>query len=169
MKIIKILCLFGAAAASALSLFAEAKPSDEKAASREVSEKSVNWFLDIKKAEKQAAKEGKPLIIFFTGSDWCIWCKKLVHETISKPEFVDYANKNFVMLLCDFPNEGADKEQIAKNSELASAFKIEGFPTLVLLDIKNKKAFNFGYSEANTPQKFIDYVKKTMEKSNAAK
>lgn len=55
MKIIKILCLFGAVAASSLSLFAEAKPSDEKAASREVSEKSVNWFLDIKKAEKQAS------------------------------------------------------------------------------------------------------------------
>lgn len=169
MKIIKILCLLAAFAASSFSLFAEAKPSDEKTAKKEVSEKSVNWFLDIKKAEEQAVKEGKPLIIFFTGSDWCIWCKKLVQETISKPEFIDYANKNFVMLLCDFPNEGADKEQIAKNSELASAFKIEGFPTLVLLDIKNRKAFNFGYSEVNTPQKFIDYVKKTMEKSNAAK
>lgn len=165
MKIFKILSLFVVLSASLSTMFAEAKPADVRTpAKSEVEQKSINWFLDIKKAEAQATKENKPLIIFFTGSDWCIWCKKLVEESLSKIEFIDYANKNYIMLLCDFPNEGADKAQIAKNSELASAFKIEGFPTLVLLDIKNKKAFSFGYTEANTPQKFITYVEKAMGK-----
>ena len=34
------------------------------------------WTSDFEAAKAQAAKEGKDLLIDFTGSDWCGWCIK---------------------------------------------------------------------------------------------
>ncbi len=158
MKTLKILSILAILTAPFFTFAQVKQDKAETSAKPTAAQKSINWLLDIKEAEAKATKESKPLIIFFTGSDWCGWCMKLVAESLSKSELIDYANKNYVMLLCDFPRDGADNAQIAKNSELAKAFNIKGFPTLVLLDMKNKKAFQFGYSECNTPKKFIKYV-----------
>ncbi|MCK5682332.1 thioredoxin family protein, partial [bacterium] len=35
------------------------------------------WQTDFAAAKAQAQKENKLLLIDFTGSDWCGWCKKL--------------------------------------------------------------------------------------------
>jgi thiol-disulfide isomerase/thioredoxin len=38
----------------------------------------LSWETDISVAMEKAKKEGKDILINFTGSDWCGWCKKLV-------------------------------------------------------------------------------------------
>ena len=35
------------------------------------------WLVDFAKAKAQSAKEGKPVLMEFTGSDWCPPCKAL--------------------------------------------------------------------------------------------
>ncbi|HUA68763.1 MAG TPA: thioredoxin family protein, partial [Candidatus Saccharimonadales bacterium] len=52
-----------------------------------VSAADLNWLTDVPKAEAQAKTENKLVLLDFTGSDWCIWCKKLDEDTFSKPEF----------------------------------------------------------------------------------
>ncbi len=48
---------------------------------------SINWQTDYSKAVQQAKSESKPILLFFTGSDWCGWCKKLDNEVFKSPEF----------------------------------------------------------------------------------
>jgi thiol-disulfide isomerase/thioredoxin len=70
-----------------------------------VDEGGLTWFLSLEKAEEIASKEHKPIFVNFTGSDWCVWCKKLYNEVFSKPEFIEYAKENLVLLRFDFPRQ----------------------------------------------------------------
>jgi thiol-disulfide isomerase/thioredoxin len=83
MKKIIVLIIFAAAA----SLFAAPK----------------NWLTDYDAAVKQAAKDKKPLLVLFTGSDWCPGCIALNERALSKPEFMDFAKKNLVLVYMDSP------------------------------------------------------------------
>ena len=67
-------------------------------------ERSV-WHTDANKAINLSLQTGKPMFLFFTGSDWCIWCKRLVSEVFDKKEFKDWANKNIILLEVDFQKE----------------------------------------------------------------
>jgi thiol-disulfide isomerase/thioredoxin len=43
-------------------------------------EVQLNWLTDFKKAKKISQKEKKPILIYFTGSDWCPPCKMLKED-----------------------------------------------------------------------------------------
>ena len=43
----------------------------------------VKWQDDYDKAVKKAKKQDKPILLFFTGSDWCGPCKMLVKIFLS--------------------------------------------------------------------------------------
>jgi thioredoxin-related protein len=94
----------------------------------------AQWLTSVPDATAQAKKENKLILLDFTGSDWCGWCKKLDAETFSKSEFADYAKKNLVLVEVDFP---AQKQQSAElknaNKALQEKYKVEGYPTLVVL------------------------------------
>ena len=52
-----------------------------------IAENSANWLTDFSEAKAKAKEEGKPILIDFTGSNWCGWCIKLKKEVFSKPAF----------------------------------------------------------------------------------
>jgi len=92
------------------------------------------WLTSLPQAATQASKENKLLLLDFTGSDWCGWCKKLDADTFSKPEFIDYASKNLVLVQLDFPAhkpQPADLKQA--NRELKDRYGVQGFPTVIVL------------------------------------
>jgi thioredoxin-related protein len=92
------------------------------------------WLTNMPKAMAQAKAENKLVLADFTGSDWCVWCKKLDADTLSKAEFADYAKKNLVLVQLDYPNSKPQSDDLkAANAALQTRFKIEGFPTLILL------------------------------------
>ena len=118
------------------------------------------WQTDYKAALEQAAKENKPVLLDFTGSDWCGWCIKLNKETFSQPEFKKFAAENLVLVEVDFPNNKPQSDAVKQqNQEIQAKFGVRGFPTLVLLDSKGKEiARNSGYLPGG-PAAFIDWVK----------
>src|ERR1700733_11159585 len=63
----------------------------------------LTWYTDIMKANDVSIATKKPLFAFFTGSDWCGWCKKLEHDVFSKPAFIEWAKKNVILVELDFP------------------------------------------------------------------
>ena len=113
------------------------------------------WLTDFKKAQGEAKAGNKLLLVDFTGSDWCGWCIRLDREVFSKPEFKEYASKNLVLLEIDFPRAiELPAELKAQNQELAEAFGIQGFPTVVVMDGDGKPVGVLGYT-AGGPAAFI--------------
>jgi len=92
-------------------------------------------MTSVPEAKVKAEKEKKLLLLDFTGSDWCGWCKKLDSETFSKSEFADYAKKNLVLVTVDFPTPKVPQSDELKlaNKDLAKKFEVSGYPTLVVM------------------------------------
>jgi thioredoxin-related protein len=111
-----------------------------------VSSHGASWLTDLSAARAQAAREGKHVMINFTGSDWCGWCIKLRREVFSQPEFEAYAAQNLVLVEIDFPKgKQISQATLRANSEIASQFKITGYPTLVLLNPAGNVVGRSGY------------------------
>ena len=108
----------------------------------------LKWYTDMNQAMKVSKKTKKPLMLFFTGSDWCGWCKKLTASVFSQPEFKTWAEKNVVLLELDFPRRKNIPENIRQqNANLQQAFQVMGYPTVWVFDLdKNEKDNNYSVS-----------------------
>src|SRR6202040_3071968 len=94
-----------------------------------------DWMTDLPKAEAKAKAEKKLVLMDFTGSDWCPPCKALKKNVLSSPEFEKFAKDNLVLVEVDFPRSKAQTEELKKaNEKLSEKFKIEGYPTVIVLD-----------------------------------
>jgi len=92
----------------------------------------LTWHTDLVKAIEISTKEKKPLMLFFTGSDWCGWCIRLQKEVFYKPEFIEWANDNVVLVDIDFPKNKSKQstELQQQNNLLQQQFGIQGYPTI---------------------------------------
>src|SRR5882757_7852900 len=111
-----------------------------------LSSAAEGWGDNYEKAAAQAKAEKKLLLLDFTGSDWCGWCIKLNKEVFSQAEFKEYAEKNLVLLEVDFPQTKPQAANVkAQNARLQTKYKIEGYPTIVVLNPEGKKVGELGY------------------------
>jgi protein disulfide-isomerase len=116
---------------------------------------ALNWSTDFKQAQSQAKQSKKPILAFFTGSDWCGWCGKLKHEVFEQPEFKKWAAANFILLEIDFPRQKSQSPDLQKqNKQLADKYDIQGFPTVLFLDAVGNVKGTSGYIEGG-PAKWI--------------
>ena len=76
----------------------------------------AGWSHDVDAALKQAKKEGKDVLMDFTGSDWCGWCIRLNKEVFSQKEFLPAVTKNFVLVELDFPRKKQLSPEIKKQN-----------------------------------------------------
>ena len=114
------------------------------------------WLTDVSQAIEQSKVSGKPIFAFFTGKEWCSWCKKLERQVLSKEGFINYAKENLVLLELDFPRGRRNLPQ--KQIELARKFNIKGYPTVILMDSSTNKIAKTGY-ESMSPEQYVDHVK----------
>jgi protein disulfide-isomerase len=118
------------------------------------------WLDDLEKAKAQAKAENKKILLDFTGSDWCGWCKKLDKEVFSQQAWKDYAAKHLVLVEVDFPRSFQLPEATKKqNEELAKKFQIQGYPTIIITTASGNKRGELGYVEGG-PEAFIKELKK---------
>ncbi|GLB48688.1 thioredoxin family protein [Neptunitalea lumnitzerae] len=97
----------------------------------------LTWHTDFNDAKRIAEKENKPLMLFFTGSDWCGWCKRLQKEVFQQQDFVTWAKENVVLLELDFPRrKQLEKQQQLQNYFLQQKFGVRGFPTIWFASFK---------------------------------
>lgn len=94
------------------------------------------WTSDYKAAISLAKEKELPIILNFTGSDWCKYCKYLVRDVFSKTEWQAWAVDKFVMVYLDFPRDPSlsNEELMQQNIELREKYQIEAFPSILLLD-----------------------------------
>ena len=97
----------------------------------------LKWHTDFNEASKIAFKEKKPLLLFFTGSDWCGWCKRLQQEVLTQKEFKTWAEKNVVLVESDFPRrKKLSEDQLKQNYQLQNLLGVRGYPTIWLVNIE---------------------------------
>jgi len=97
------------------------------------------WESNITKAMAVSKKTHKPMLLFFTGSDWCGWCVRLQKEVFNTPEFAKWAKQNVILVELDFPRRTPQSDEIKKqNSELQQAFQIQGYPTICFVNGTSK-------------------------------
>ena len=91
----------------------------------------IYWETNLEAATKVSMKTKKPLMLFFTGSDWCGWCIRLQKEVFKTPEFAAWASKNVVLVELDFPRRTPQEEKIKmQNAEMQQLFQVQGYPTV---------------------------------------
>lgn len=93
------------------------------------------WNSSFDTAKSQAAASSRPILMNFTGSDWCPACQRLRATVLDTPEFRKYADEKLVLMEVDFPRYRplALLHQQA-NRQLATKYRITAFPTLILVN-----------------------------------
>ena len=123
----------------------------------------LDWETDFEKARQRAKSENKDILINFTGSDWCGWCKRLDREVFSTQTFADFADKQLILLKVDFPKwKKITKEQRAANDALARKYGVGGFPAIYLVDNQAKVLLRTGYRRGGS-ESYIDYLNRYLK------
>ena len=94
----------------------------------------INW-LTIEEAEALSEKEPRK-ILMDVYTDWCGWCKKMDKTTFADEQVAKYVNENFyaVKLKADSKDKVTFKGKEYSKGELAQAFRVTGYPTIVFFD-----------------------------------
>jgi len=129
---------------------------------KEAPKDPLAWDTNLQNAVIKARATGKPILVNFTGSDWCKWCQKLNEEVFHRPEFVEYAQKNLILVKLDFPRtieqSNATKEY---NESMLQTFGVQGFPTILLLNSEGQTLLQTGYQPGG-PLKYIEHLEEYM-------
>ena len=120
------------------------------------------WMTDFAAAKIKAAAEQKPLLLDFTGSDWCGWCIKLDKEVFSQKAFKEFAADNLVLVELDFPRGKEQSEDLkAQNKALAEKYEIRGFPTILVLSPEGELIEKTGYQRGG-PEAYVAHIKEIL-------
>ena len=121
------------------------------------------WLLNIDEAKQAATERGVPILMVFSGSDWCRPCIQMKQEVWDNPAFVEYAQESLALLRLDFPARKKNQlspEQTAHNEALAEQYNPKGeFPAAVLIDPEGKEIAHFGYNSTLSAQDYVEYLK----------
>jgi thioredoxin-related protein len=145
MKFIRVVSLFAVFAASLL--WAACSPPPEVGAAANFtgpeeneSAQPAEWLHDYEQALSWAAEQNRPVLLNFTGSDWCPPCMRLKSEVFDDAIFARYASAGLVLVELDYPRSVEQSDElIEQNQSLQQRYRIEGFPTLIVLDSEGKE------------------------------
>jgi protein disulfide-isomerase len=130
----------------------------------------VEWLTDFNTALEKANRENKTVFLDFTGSDWCIWCKRLKSEVLDQPRFEQYARDHLILVEVDFPhNQTLSRDQQKANHDLMESMGVGGFPTVMLIAPDGRRLGHLSYRPGG-PEPFITEVESHLgSHENAAK
>ena len=90
------------------------------------------WVTDVAAARELAKKENLPVLVLFSGTDWCPPCKTLRRDVLDTPEFQEMIAKKCVALYIHVPVR-AD-ENFSRTMKNFPFVEIRGVPTIIVTD-----------------------------------
>lgn len=127
----------------------------------------VNWMTNFQEATTLSKADNKPIVLLFTGSDWCVWCIKAEKEIFDTPEFIKAAGDKFIFVKADFPlNVDLPIDTVVQNEKLKNQYGVKGFPTIVIINPEGKALGTVGYSEGGGA-KFAAMLLKLSQDNNS--
>ena len=133
-----------------------------------ISEEDNNnlWLTDFDEAKAKALEEKKPILIDFTGSDWCGWCVKLDEEVFSQTDFLKFASDSLILVEIDFPKKKVQSEELkVQNKALAEKYSIRGFPTVLLLSPEAELIEKTGYLSGGA-KAYVSHIQSILDTAN---
>lgn len=121
---------------------------------------SLVWESDYKTALEKSRSESKPLLLYFTGSDWSGWSMKMKNEILDSQSFQALVSPLFVCVEIDFPqHKGFSVEKQEQNLQLKTRFHVEDYPSLILVDVNEREILHIGYVPESGLQLAQDLVR----------
>ena len=129
-------------------------------------ESSAIWMTQFSEARAMSKNEGKPILMDFTGSNWCGWCVKLKKEVFTKPSFLGFANDNLILMTVDFPR-GVHQEEwlVDQNNKLLDQYGVNSFPTIILTDYNGNLLGRTGYKSGGS-ENYVEHLKGLLSNSD---
>ena len=125
----------------------------------------AGWLTDLAAALAAAKTANRPILVVFSGSDWCKPCITFEQEVFAKPEFMAYAKDRLVLAHFDFPRLKKNlptAAQLKLNDAAAAQLNREGdFPLAVVVSPEGKVLAKTGYI-AGGPTAFEAYLQKVL-------
>jgi thioredoxin-related protein len=121
------------------------------------------WLVSFEEAKELAVKEGKDILMEFTGSDWCPPCKALKTKVLDTAVFKEQVPPQYVLLKLDNPRDKSRQtpEEIAQYKRLSAEYGIEGVPTIILADAQGRPfARRVGYGGTPAEEYVSDLIAK---------
>ena len=119
------------------------------------------WEDTYENALQKSKTEDKPIVLVFSGSDWCAPCIKLDKDIWQSDAFKKEAAAKYVLYRADFPRKKGNQlseELQSSNKKLAEKFNGQGyFPLVVILD-KNEKVLGTTAYKRLSPTQYIDHL-----------
>ncbi len=111
---------------------------------------NARWHQMVNTAQKEAQETGKPILMYFTGSDWCPYCINMRRNVFVQPAFREWAKEKVVLLEVDFPRNKRQAPAVkGQNDELKRRYNVTGYPTVVFTDGQGKQVGRIGYGGQN--------------------
>jgi thiamine biosynthesis lipoprotein len=109
---------------------------------------------DASEAFRLSEESQKPVLLIFSGSDWCAPCIRFQKTVLSDEQFQLYASDHLILLKADFPQRKKLAKAIEKqNEQLAEKYNPKGqFPHIVLLSSDQSVLSTLPYKNQNTAQ-----------------
>lgn len=129
-------------------------------------QEQLPWMTNLEAAQKQARKEKKPVLLYFTGSDWCAPCIQLKEDFFSTDEFKTLT-KDYLLVMIDIPRriDIVSPEQLAYNKDILKRYNPErSFPMLIAYNHKGRKIGEVsGYSSLRDTFYHFELLEKIAE------
>ena len=126
---------------------------------------TLDWMTNLEDAQIVAKKEKKPILVYFTGSDWCAPCKKLKADFFDSEEFKALSD-SMVLVYVDYPRRQdiITADQLAYNKDLIARLNPEkSFPTLVMLNYKGKRTDEIsGYTSLRDTRYHFEFLERNL-------
>jgi thiol-disulfide isomerase/thioredoxin len=109
----------------------------------------------------QAKQLNKPVLLIFSGSDWCQPCIGFEKKILIDTAFINFSNTSMFVLTADFPQRKKQSELlVSQNEQLAKKYNPNGiFPFMVLLNPDKKIIHTITYNDEDVIS-FIDQIRR---------
>lgn len=124
----------------------------------------AKWTEDYAEAQKEAKTHDLPMLLLFTGSDWCSYCIQLEEGVFSKRDFKKFADKNIVLMKADFPRSNQKAAIKKQNAKLKKEFKVSGYPSVFILSPSGKRLGRIHGYDRWSEDEYIQKIEKLIKK-----
>ena len=109
---------------------------------------SIGWVQSFDDAVALSENSGKPIMLVFSGSDWCSYCQLLEQEVLRTPEFEAWSSDRVIKVMVDFPKYSSQSSEVAiQNQNLKQHFagNLKGYPTVLMIEPNGMVIGRTGY------------------------